>query len=227
MPSDQNLHLSPITGKMVHLAQAVSAAPTQRHQPKPEDESRFSHQRSEPTVSPPSRYSNFAPQFKVMNPVLQQFNGCTFNISNAHSSRSSYPSSRHQSSVPRSTEPRQQHRSSRATTSTSMASIPVTTNGTMVAYNPPRHSHLSREKAIHFTESVSAREKEKKHWDPASGHLTNHVSKSGNRTEAKKVERLTCESCQVRSQAWLERGSGKRLCDGCYRFREGKRAGKK
>ena len=65
-PSNQNLHLSPITGKMVHLAQAASAAPTQRHQPKSEDESRSSHERSKPTGPPPSRYSNFAPQFKVM-----------------------------------------------------------------------------------------------------------------------------------------------------------------
>ena len=67
---------------------------------------------------------------------------------------------------------------------------------------------------MHFTENVSLREKQEKQCDPASEHRTNHESKNGKRPEARKVEGLICESCQVRGQEWWEGGNGMRLCDG-------------
>ena len=50
-----------------------------------------------------------------------------------------------------------------------------------------------------------------------------HESKCGGRPEARRVERLMCESCHVGSQKWLE--GGRRLCDSTYPFREGVDAG--
>ena len=48
----------------------------------------------------------------------------------------------------------------------------------------------------------------------------------GRRTsEARRAERLLCESCREGSQRWED--GGKKLCGSCYRFAEEKRAAKR
>ena len=104
---------------------------------------------------------------------------------------------------------------------------PRPANGAVEASGRSRRSHPSKEKSVRFTEGASVREKEPKNWDPAGGHRTNHASKSERRPEARKVERLVCDDCQEGSQRWLDGQTGRNVCDGCYRFKEGKRAARR
>lgn len=228
MSLTQDFHRSPITGKMIHLPQAVSPPPAKK--PKPESKSSSDWHAAGPRpFSMP--YLAPAPQPQMMNPVFQTFQNCTFNschghlaksgqnsshgkpssgyghhsTPNGHSSKSGHPSSHHHTWVPPTTIQR--------------PSPPSTADKS--CNRRPR-----KEKAVRFTESVSAREREhKKQWDPTGGHRTNYASKSGRKPEAVKVERLMCESCQVRGQEW--RVDGRMLCEGCFRYREGKKAGRR
>lgn len=77
----QDLHMSPITGKMIHLAQAVSAPAAHKHNSTSTSHRQSGHASSSPhpTLMRPSQ---------TMNPVFQNFKDCTFNFHDSHSSRS-------------------------------------------------------------------------------------------------------------------------------------------
>lgn len=226
MLSNQDLHLSPITGKLIRLAQAATTVHAPKANPKHESQSKSKHQSTQ-VMPPPPPYSSSAPPVQVTKTIIQQFKNCTINLSDGNSSWTSHHSSSHRPSAPERTKSRSHAPSQHASKSTSRstASIPRTANGAIEAHNKSRRSPSSKEKGVRFTESVSVREKEPKHWDPAGEHRTNSRSKSGRRPEARKVERLSCDSCQEGSQRW---GDGeKKLCGSCYRFAEGKRAAKR
>lgn len=230
MPSDRNLSLSPITGKMVHLPQAISAPPAQKDKQKSTSTSR-PNQDYPPMWPPPPLYYPFLQPPTTFSSVTHIFNHHTYNINECRPpkvscSHHSLPSrsSHHHSSAARPSNTQTSTRNSRS-------SAPSHANR---AIEPPTHSsrHLPqppKAKGVHFTESVSAREKERKNREePADRHRTNHASKSGKRTEAMRIERLSCDTCSVGSQRWRERGSGRgvKLCEECYRARERKRQGK-
>ena len=94
-------------------------------------------------------------------------------------------------------------------------------------------------KGVHFTPSVSDRERQKQQHQQRHHHhqLANDNNKQGRNhpvvddkkgksTDGKtkhKIERLMCEWCLQGTQAWFEEGVGEedgmRLCDECYRIR--------
>ena len=237
MPSDQDLHLSPITGTMIRPPQAAEAAPAKKPSstsdwksthawPPPPPYSPFISQPYSPFISQPyspfipQPHSPFTPQPQIAGPVNQHFRDCTSNINIGQSSKRSHHYTHEPSSHPH---PKpQQH----APSHPSKTTIPETASPAIEPHHQTHQPHPSKiAKRVHFTSSVSIHERAPKRWDPAGEHATNHRSKSGLRPPAPKVERLTCESCQVRSQGWWV--DGRMLCEGCLRFREGKRAGRR
>lgn len=237
----------------MRLPHAASTAPSvPHHKPKPESLTPYSqaysgimpsvpHHKPKPESSTPysQLYSGIMPHIQITNPLVQNFHNSTFNFNNGHSSNYGPPfsskghkSSGHHSGYKSHTSSEKHGANSGrpAYTGHHHTHMPTTRPSKSATY-PTHHKALApppKKPQVHFPESVSNRERErekKKQQHPASGHRTNHASKSGERREAVKVERLMCEFCQVKDQAWLEVGSGLRLCEGCYRFREGKRAG--
>lgn len=165
--------------------------------------------------------SNYGQHF-TQNKPSSGYSHHSTSIPNNHSPKSENLASHHRTWVPPTTATT--HRSSPQ----SNALVPRTTNNPVTAYNKPCHCPSCKEKKrVHFTESVSAREREreqKKQWHPNGGHRTNYESKSGRKPQAVKVERLMCERCRVRGQEW--RVDGKMVCEGCFRYGEGKKAGR-
>lgn len=164
MPSKQDLHRSPITGKMIHLPRAASAAPTQKPESKHESKSRSNRQSTHATPYFPS-----APPYQMTN----QYNNCTFNHSNDHSCRTSYHYSDHSSrashhccnhrpSAPTRTKSRSHAPSNHSSPSHSTELTPRPANGAVEASGRSRRSHPSKEKSVRFTEGASVREKEPK-----------------------------------------------------------------
>ena len=238
MPANQNLSLSPITGQMVHLPQAISAPPAKRDKEKSTSTSR-PHDQYSPMWPPPPLYypflqppTAFSPATHIFNnhpflhppttfsPVTHIFNNHTYNINKYHSSKvsCSHHSSHHHSSHAQLPEIPTSTRNSRPS-HPRHANRPIEPS-THAIHRPP---HATKAKGVYFTESVSARDKErKKYEDP---HRTKHASKSGKKPEAVRIERLCCENCNGGSQRWLESGSGRgvKLCEECHRARDRRR----
>ena len=223
MPANRNLSLSPITGKMVHLPQAISAPPANKDKEKSTSTSRPNEQYS-PVWPPPLLYYPFLQPPTTFSSVTHIFHNYTYNIHDCHSPK---VSSSHRSLPSRSSHhhsPVAQPSKTQTSTRNPRSSAPSHTNR---AIEPSTHSmhrspHSTKAKGVHFTESVSAHERERKQ------RRTNHASKSGKKPEAMRIERLSCENCSGGSQRWQERGSGSgvKLCEECCRSRERKRQGK-
>ena len=236
MPADPNIFLSPITGKMVHLPQAVSAPPANRDKEKSTSTSRL-HEQYSPMWPPPPLYYPFVQPPTTFSPVTHICNHHTYNINNhytyninqyhspkvscSHHSPPSHSSHHHPSHTQPSKSPTSTHNSRHSPPSHANRAIEPST------HSIHRHFHSTKAKCVHFTESVSIREKERKKCDHC--HHTSHASKSGKKPETMRIERLCCDTCSVGSQRWHESGSGRgvKLCEECYWARERKRQGKR
>ena len=231
MPANRNVSLSPITGKMVHLSQTLSAPPAEKDKQMCTSTSR-PHEQYSPMWPPPPLYYPFLQPPTAFNSVTHIFNNHIYHINECHSPKVSCS---HHSSPSRPSHHHSSHaQPPKIPTSThySRPSAPSNTNRPIEppTYTNRRPPHATKAKGVHFTESVSAREKErKKREEAANVHQTNHASKSGKTHEAMKVERLCCEKCYAGSQRWRESGSGRgvKLCEECYRARERKRLGRR
>ena len=230
MPANPNVSLSPITGKMIHLPQDISVPPAEKDKEKSTSTSTSRpNQQYSPMWPPPPLYYPFVQPPTTFSLVTHIYNNHTYNINEwhlpkiscSHHSSPSHSSHHHSSLAQPPKIPTSTHNSRPSPPSHSHRAIQPSAHA---IHRPP---HTTKAKGVHFTESVSAREKERKKREDL--HRTNHASKSGQRPEAMRIERLCCENCSDGSQRWRESGSGRgmKLCEECYRARERKRRGKR